>query len=454
MQYLAIADADRVQDYVFFPPQLRYVRGASRLQTNAIQKIRSAAGTQAILYANGGVVLARFDIKPDAERFCRLAQTTFQQETSTATVSTAIAEYHPADFPAGWSRVRDAVERAKRHRNGVKASSSHWLWVACQRCGSQPAENLVNEPENPNIAICQTCAHKFKAGAEHQAAISGLEPPNDFEELAKLSLPEGYLALLYIDLDKLGRYLEDNVKSTEDCSKIAAAIDETLRHAVREAGRRAAATAGPHQPSEGNRRKQPWLELLVGGDDCVLMLAAHLVPKFLEFFTSEFQFGSGLPKRPFFSAGIVFAHHQLPIGDFAAAAKGLCRKAKLRQEDDSVAFQVVTSSLVDNPDDLKKPTANPYSLPEFLSLIAGIASLKKINAPRSKIHRLYEIAWKSRSNTLQGQLEYLNLLIGLPDAPRAVLLESIGWDLWQKREDQELRTSAADLVELWEFINV
>jgi hypothetical protein len=448
MPYLAMADADRVQDYVFLPSQLRYVRGASALQTGAIQKISKEAGS-AVLYANGGVVLAKFADKEAAGKFGGMAERTFREETVTATVSVGVAEYDGADFLAGWQRVQDAVERVKRQRNGVVASGSHWLWASCERCGSQPAQELVDEPGNANLAICQTCLHKWNSGRQMHGSIQGLRPPTDFEELAELSQPGGYLALLYIDLDRLGNYFQENIDSEENCKEIATEIDAKLRRAVREAGRRAAALAGPHEPAEGKPRIQPWLELLVGGDDCILMLAAHLATDFLRFFEEEFQFRAGLPQRPWFSAGIVFAHHQLPIGDFVKAAKGLCRQAKRREGEDSAAFQVVTSSMADNVDDIRKPTANPYSLEGFLHLRGAIGRLKQVNAPRSKMHRLYETAWQ---NQLQGQLEYMNLLIRLPTAPRREMVESFGWDLWKKGADNEPRTFAADLVELWEFV--
>jgi len=447
MKYLALADADRVQDYVFSPPQLRYIRGASYLQSKAIEEIRDAH-PGAILFANGGVVLADFSSPQGAEEFCSRANAIFGVTTGSGTVSTACVKYDEAHFLQGWKRVRDAVESAKRQRANLHGPGTHSFWVSCERCGSEPAKDLVSEPEQPGLAVCSTCRRKYDAHGRSRA-LSGFRHPEHFEELARLSSPSNYLALVYIDIDRLGKYLDRHVRTRDDCASLSEAIDNAVRNAVNEAGRRAAAGPGKHQTEPDI---QPFMTLLAGGDDAIVMLAAHLAVPFLRYFRQEFERPHYWEGRdiPFFSVGLVYANHHLPIGAFVEAARQRYRFAKTRKDFHSVAFSLVTSSLVDDPETTPKPTNNPYDLDDFLLFGEAISRLKAMGAPRSKIHQLYEMAWKL---PLPGEFEYLGLLLRLPQATRAEIRKTIGHTLWTVDSSGLPRTRAADLVELWEFVH-
>src|ERR1017187_7912135 len=158
-----MADADRVQEYVFSPPDLRYVRGASRLRRDAIYELGLEAG---VVYANGGVALAEFEDRGPAERFCKRAKELFRTKTVSATVTTAIAEYPEADFPGGWKRVRDQIESAKRQGNSVRSAGSHWLMKSCERCGEHPAQVAVAEHEHQRD-VCAAGEGKETGRGEH-----------------------------------------------------------------------------------------------------------------------------------------------------------------------------------------------------------------------------------------------------------------------------------------------
>ena len=457
-KYLAIADADRVQDYVFTPSQLRYVRGGSELQKRAIEKIGAYAGACKV-YANGGVALAEYDSEDRAKAFCERAREVFAEITGSATCTTAIAPYE-GDFKAGWKRVRDAVESAKRQSNAVEALGQHWLQATCERCGERGAEMSVQEHETSRI-VCRTCRLKLEAGSP--AKLRNHKPPQDFEELAGLSTPSNYLALIYIDLDRLGRYFDEHIKEKEECQRISKAVDDAVRTSVERAGERICLRSGPHNPKDNKKPTEPYIELMAGGDDAIVMVAAHLAVPFLQYFREAFEdaaLWTGLAQRPTFSVGLVLAHHHLPIWEFLRTAKALYVSAKQRKGAHSIAFQVVSSSIADvlgGTEDLDgsyavgKPTGNPYLLDDFLMLGDDIAQLKGMEAPRSKMHGLYEAAWKT---PLQGELEYLTLLLRLPTKARAVVRRAIGPELRYLRDDESGATKAADLVELWEFVHV
>ena len=453
MRYLAMADADKVQEYVFSPSKLRYVRGASQLQTQAIQQIERHGGNQ-MLYANGGVALAEFACLKEAESFCAFATGAFRDTTGSATVTTGIAEYEESvdgGFKQGWNSVRDAVERGKRQRNGIYPVRSHWLWAVCERCGVDSAQTLVDEPDALRVAVCGTCRRKWQC--QEPDLVPGFERVGDFEKLAELSRPSNYLALIYLDLDRLGKYFDLNVHDRDDCKRISRIIDQAVQTSVSEAGMRASSLPGPHQPAIGKRAKQPFIELMAGGDDAIVMVAAHLAIPFLRFFREAFERSERWQRFPIplFSVGLVFAHCHLPIWEFINTAKDLYRDAKQRKNAHSVAFRLVMSSMADEHENVKrlrKPTRNPYILDDLLLLAETVRSLKRLDTPRSKIHALYDLAWKDH---LQGQFEYLNMLLRLPGQSRTELLRLIGQTLWSKDHNGSEVTLAADLAELWEF---
>src|ERR1039457_7013452 len=75
-QFLAIADADKIHDYVFSPHELRLIKGGSFLQSslNTWELKRTAywCGGRWIS-ANGGTVVAKFHTQVQADNFCREA---------------------------------------------------------------------------------------------------------------------------------------------------------------------------------------------------------------------------------------------------------------------------------------------------------------------------------------------------------------------------------------------
>ncbi|MBI3684324.1 MAG: hypothetical protein HY235_28455 [Acidobacteria bacterium] len=437
MSYLALADADRVQEYVFGPSQLRYVRGASRLQTQAIERIESQFHSE-VIFANGGLALAEFDTGPEAQRFCQASEEVFRTVTRSATISAAYVDQREDSFPTAWKRVRDAVERRKRQRNDLSVDGAHWLWSSCERCGLRPAQTLVPEAGNQVVSCCDACSSKWWKGE------AGAHEVADFERLGQLGSPENYLALLYLDLDRMGEYLERNIANKEQCRTVSMAVDEALHGSVD--------CATMHVTRRGEELRV--VKLLVGGDDAVVIMAADAAVPFLREFREEFVKPArweGL-EPPWFSAGIVYAHSHFPISEFMLVAKQCCREAKKLRGQHSASFRLITSSLAEEGDQADRhATACPYSLDVFLLFCDQILELKSKEAPRSKIHRLHEIC---QEDELPGTYEYLNLLLRLSPPVRSILRkrECVGPLLWQHLPGGRV-TRGADLVELWEFVH-
>jgi hypothetical protein len=73
--------------------------------------------------------------------------------------------------------------------------------------------------------------------------------------------------------------------------------------------------------------------------------------------------------------------------------------------------------------------------------------LKTAEAPTSKIHDLYRLA---HEGTNRGEIEYRHLLTRLEPKHAQKLSGLVGEKLWREEDG---RTIAADIAELWDFIH-
>src|ERR1022692_5096929 len=137
-QFLAIADADKVHDYVFSPHELKLIKGGSFLQyelnTETIpQELRkSGASPDACISANGGTVVAKFPTRDQAEEFCRAAETLYRRHTAAATVSTAVARYPENEWEQAKRELDDRLEQDKHSRRKRQFNGASPLWTTCQ----------------------------------------------------------------------------------------------------------------------------------------------------------------------------------------------------------------------------------------------------------------------------------------------------------------------------------
>ncbi len=445
MEFLAIADADRVQEYVFVPSELKMIRGASRLHVNLIETL--GAGIRPPnrrISANGGVVLGAFATELEAAAFCRTAERKFADETASASVTTAYNAYPAGTFGKSRKRLLEQLEINKRSRASSAANCGNPLLVTCEKCGLREACTGGRDGE----VLCKSCSIKRSESDRNVFAQPGSTPAESFEKIGEASSPENYLAIVYIDIDKLGRYLDDYMKSAdaseEMCGKLSGCIDKAVRDSVMEAALPfAKSTLLTHEV------------LLMGGDDAVIALPASGAVSFLLRFEEEFVKPErwGGFKIPIFSAAMVMAHSHFPISEFLRIAKRMLRSAKEVQKENSVYFSVISGPGEDSElagGGLAR-TAKPYPIRAFEHLANGIQELKQGKVPTSKIKALYGLAWET---PLQGDLEYLYLLTRLSDEHRGILLkpELLGHQLWSTGSNGRF-TRACDIVELWEFVH-
>jgi hypothetical protein len=464
-QVLAIADADRIHDYVFSPHELKMIRGGSSLQSRLNRRdmqrsIRARGGTK--IYVGGGTALARFPSSERAGLFCRDIAEAFRHQTDIATVTTACVDYPDGQFLETRDRLRTALEICKNGKRDHHFSGSRPFWVTCQACGQHPAST-------PNQAldklICRGCRIREDSSKKSAYYPEGCRLPKDFEHIAARSSPPGYLAIAYIDVDRLGRFLADHATNEKTFRHLSTAIDK----AVTESAKTVLARMLIFQEVRDDTPfSQAYYEiLLAGGDDAIVALPAQYIFQFLRAFQNTYRrifnrltrrHGEPTTSAPTFSAGVVFANHHFPIAGFLRRAGERLKSAKRSwPQRDAVDFEVVTSSPAAAyvPESALQPTARPYALEEFLLFAEKAAELKGDGAPSRKIHDLYTIAYEPE---FQAQLQYWFLLSRLESTHREKLraiLETGGpdGDFWRRLEGAPNRaTRAADLAELWDFL--
>jgi len=472
-KYLAIADADRIHDYVFSPHELRLIDGGSSLQDKVNRTDMRELVTQSggrVIRASGGTTLAEFENDHTATAFCQGAESLYRERLFSASATTAMVRDN-GRFADVMEALADALERNKRAKRGAGFRGGNAFDQICQACGLFPASHIGTEPEQTERQICHACLLRGRHRSQGKWRLNrGLVPADDFEAMGRDSRPENYIVVVYLDLDRLGRYLNRHAGND---SRRYAKLSKNIDHAVRDCTYRAVKSLGDRSG----------IIILSGGDDAIVALRANGFVPFLRTFQEAFNVRTFLPgiPRPTFSAGAVIAHSHYPIFEFRRISEDLLRSAKrlqrkrlarqredseekpqLRQEElDSIDYEILTASMtgdvIEQRETIRRRsgelrrTAKPYALTEFLDVAKNVAALKK-EAPASKIKGLYQIAYEGR---YQGELDYLYLLSRLNKADADNVRCLVGGSLWRPRGtngDEGEVTFAADVAELWEFV--
>lgn len=440
---LGVLDADRIHEYVFSPRQLRLVRGASSLQAELNLTVLPELVTTnhgRLIYAGGGTILADFKDSEAARSFENAARLEFRKRTAIATASFSSLSFTDSGFAVTWDRLRARLEQVKSGRQERRANISNPYWKRCEACGVFAAERFVTAPGGGQAAYCAACRLRLEQSSESRyfrivKSRFGLQarPPRDFEELGRLATPEGYLGFVYLDGDRLGRWLSERVQDEDDFRRLSREIREGMETAV---------LSAVASLCDADTRIAPFEILLLGGDDALVALAADRVVGFLRRFHQAFQ-QMDLP----YSAGVVLAHSHYPIADGIAEAEKLLRAAK-SAGGGRVDYRLITGSAPDaNPDEAgsRRNTMRPYTHSDWFALADRILQWKRAGLPRNKVNDLYRLAYEEPE---QAEFEYLYLRSRLSKQQRELLNRSM-----PTLRGDDGRTPAADLVELWEFVS-
>ena len=468
-----MVDADHIKDYIFAPHRLKMIRGGSVVLldlnhehllrelrdggygpgnlSHDLQIVEAEGVKWELVYAGGGNVLVRFEDQELARQYANQAQRLFRKHSGSATATSIVVRHeHPfrKTFDCG-------LKMLNLHKtSGVEPRSllAFPYFKVCEACGREPATWVTEDPDQEELLLCRACHLRKEASprSPYLKEISNtLEPVDDLEALAMRSRPEGYLALVYLDVDGLGKYFDQLEPFTIDTYRTASKrVHQTVRSAVLDSCRLLSANLKSGSTA-------PFEILLIGGDDALVMIQPQYLYSFLRCFRVSFRKHwrnkKGLDDRsrkmPTFSAGIVFAHSHLPINHFVHRAEELLRSAK-RAGGNRCDYLVLTEAMTSGIKDRDpKRTMRPDSVIEMLRFWKTMRKWKKHNVPSRRIHQLYQAAHEEE---FQGTFNYLHLLSRLEAAHRSLLLSMFPQGLWERTPRQATR--AADIAELWDFV--
>jgi hypothetical protein len=294
---------------------------------------------------------------------------------------------------------------------------------------------------------------------------AGLKPAADLTEIGGLSQPAGYIAIVYIDLDRAGAFLREHARTIELYSKLSDQMRDSVKDAVH---------AGlEHAVPTGGSRVAGYEVLLLGGDDAVVALPANRFFAFLETFQGIYHEAWENGPHPSFSAGAVLTRAHTPIAAMLRQAEDLLRSAKrmpkteragLDSINDAVDYcinaGIASDDLLGERAEVKQRgnerprTMKPYTVAEAVALARGVSGLRQADAPANKIRSLFDTAYQPLP---QADLEYLFVLSRLETGHRVALrtlVEGAGLrpTAWRSvRAGAEEATNLADIAELWEF---
>jgi hypothetical protein len=466
-QFLAIADADKIHEYVFSPHELRLVRGGSALQSTLNMEVLPSLvighGAKRI-YAGGGTTLASFAEEKDARSFCAAAEASYAGWTVTATATAAWVELGDGEFPEARDRLFGLLERRKNARNAHERPESSPFTELCSTCGAYPAAVRDPEPERAG-RVCRACRQRLLYSDRSTLLPAGLEPAANLTEIGNRSQPAGYIALVYTDLDRAGAFLREHARTIESYGALSGRMGDSVKGAVH---------AGlEHAVPKGGSRVAGFEVLLLGGDDAVVALPANRLFAFLEKFQEIYHKAWKGGPHPSFSAGAVLTRAHTPIAAMLRQAEGLLRSAKripkteragLDSINDAVDYcidaGIASDDLLGERAEVKRRgnerprTMKPYTVAEAVALARGVSGLRQAEAPANKIRSLFDTAYQP---LMQADLEYLFVLSRLERGHRLVLRKLVEGPemrqtVWRPvRAGAEEATNLADIAELWEF---
>ncbi len=398
-EWLVGFDTDRIKEYLFATNKLKEIRGASALlvelnhgqpgrmgRTEAVA--RRVCPDAETVYADGGGALFIVPSEDIANAVIAAVEKLYREESVIATITGACLPLAPATRDQGFGkRVHDLgflLGRNKARKATLSTQPVAPYVHQCDACGRHPAAHRLTDMGQDQL-LCRACTVK-----RNNAPSSDPTEPSDFEDLGELSHPAGYLGFIYADGNLMGHRLQQ-LGSRDAYLRFSHGLMNCMKSALREATRR-------HAPSEG---KKPYVELLLGGDDLLLVTAADLALPIAHDLARNFEESSvglldevGIPNdRLTLSVGVVLAHVDYPIAELLRLADKRLKTAKQRSfregyRTGAVDFEIVTSAVA--REDQRRPYRDkrPYTLADLDKLLGYARDLHDF--PTSQLQAMYE----------------------------------------------------------------
>jgi len=517
-EYLVLMDTDHIHEYVFGTGELKEIRGGSLLlaEINERETVSLLPKTTWHI-ARGGGLITILQNREAAEQLIADVRQLYFTRTASGSVTGISVPMNAREFSDVLAQAQSKLWQAKRQRYLSLEKDEFVPWQAgtgpllqrCRSCGKYPAVR----PDTDRQPLCVSCRNKrLKADAEKVSMTSGTWresvsaqvkfwkmarelqqnrwtraclPPDDLGELGELSSPQNFLGLIYADGNEISKTLV-RLRTKASIKLFSEAVENALVSAL---------CLSIDKHLEPRRKKQPFLPVLLGGDDLVLIVVADAALQIANDLCAQFPFllqekikenmgtlGSSddgslrellsSDKQITLSAGVAVTKAKSPIFATVALAEQLCRSAKRRASEKSksaVDFHFVGSSAVDLESargaayerqdgvDRFSLTARPYVAGSTLeALLETPAILRQAEFPRNKLATLRqltritkdvctdEFGWTYRQLDRPHQDILRERLVALAGVPPP--------DLFRQVRTHYYESPLLDLVEVCQFM--
>ncbi len=401
-KFLLLADANKIQAYLFESVNLKEIMGASLILKEFDEKVKKELvdskelkNSVTVIYHQAGVVRATFSgsSQEEAEKNAEIAADIIRRTYHELTVSGTISFSQPTLIEPGEDGFKKANRQAelslrenKQRGGNLSAMLMAWPYLRyCDACGLRPAMDTRQQtaPDNEitEEALCATCrakrdrwnAAKKSTGMlffdnlsihmkEKHQQIFEPSSPEDFDQIGEKAQPSGYVGFIVADGNKMGKKLA-KCGSAEEYEKLSKAITATLEQALSEAIYKIFRL--DDKPENLQRYVRGYLPLQVlvqGGDDLVIVTTGDTALPLADEFCRRFaEIAHDEHKAEFtISAGVVLAKANLPFLISHGLADELLKEAKKKSPDAKgneqgcVDFQVVTASNALNLKDIRQ----------------------------------------------------------------------------------------------------
>lgn len=489
-EYLVCFDTDRIKEYVFATDKLREVRGASWLLTELNNRmeleraVRPVCPECEIVFAAGGSAVLLAPSEAKAKEMINVVEASYTHKTFTGSITGAPIRLAPATKTEGfgervavaWLKLREAKdEKARRLLPGIESYTQ-----PCMACERHPASKVSRLDRS---AICESCCAKREAFDQHRDV--NVNAPEDLSALGAVARPPGYIGFIYSDGNSIGERLKQP-EEAQQYGIFAEKLDCLIRKTVGDV----LAKYPPRRVGEGQVR--PYEELLVGGDDLMLVTAGDIALSTAMEITTTFEQESpevlraaGLPDDKPLTLGtaVVLAHAGFPMAACHSLADQLLKRAKQRCAEEgyrtgALDFMVVTAAGSSDLNTLRKEvltqesfvfpredrkiqlTQRPYTLSQARTLLECVKAFKKTRFPRSQLQYLYEGLFHSQAEAIYRWVK-VGGRIGkeqrnaLDEFYRAFGDDDQALPPWRRDNNPpgiDHTTALADLIEVYQFV--
>lgn len=478
---LVVLDIDGIQSYVFSPPRLQLMRGASFIVDDFVRSLRQQRlekdgtrpyGNYSIIYARGGAAEILFESQDRARAFVRDVAAAFSGKTLSGSLTARCEEWRTGEsFHECQRRAMSNLQTEKRGKKKAASPVTSIYLRPCEECGVEPAGGYVPKLK---AYLCGPCKRKLEMAGRKTKLLRyfsrsylklPIDFPREFSDIAQASSPENYLGVVYVDGNRMGDRKKNLLRlaltgGNDDNAAIRTLKDFSHRveGALFTAVSRAVARAiNPSRPGA-----YPVEFSLAGGDDVMLVLPVqHALPVALEIcehFKNQTQDIPGAGGAAIsLSAGVVLAKAHFPMPAMLDMAKQLLKSAKKlnwkrfkdnNSDDPScIDFQLLDSGLRNLEDirthDLDETRGRPLTTDDLDELLEQVRKMKGDDLPLGRLKALQE---SRLAGPEQALLDYCHMLTRVSEGQRKVLRTHF------PEASHQLMDRLPAILELYDFV--